>query len=446
MAMSMVRLRRHLTSFQIMILGFAGVILLGALMLTLPIASAGGQWTPFPDALFTATSAVCVTGLVVRDTGSCWSAFGQAVILLLIQVGGLGVITAAITFLMLSGRNITLKERSALQDAISAPAVGGIVRLTRSILRGTLLIEGIGAALLILPFCRDYGPRGIWMAVFHSVSAFCNAGFDILGRPGHLYPSLMDYAADPLVVLVITLLIVVGGIGFLTWDDVRTHRLRLRRYRMQSKVILAVTAVLILCPAALFFLTDYAALPLGERVLAALFQAVTPRTAGYNTMDLNAMSDVSRAVVILLMLIGGAPGSTAGGMKVTTVAVLMANARAAFCRREDLQLFDRRLENTAGRNAGAILLLYLLLPFTGAAVLSMAEGLPLSVCLFETVSAAGTVGLSLGLTPQLGALSRGILILLMFFGRVGGLTLIYAAFSGHDRPCARAPKEKITVG
>ena len=311
-----------------------------------------------------------------------------------------------------------------MQDAISAPAVGGIVRLTRFILKGTFLVELVGALALLPAFCRDYGLRGVWMAIFHSVSAFCNAGFDILGRVDALYPSLTAYMADPLVNIVIMLLIIVGGIGFLTWDDVCTHRLHLRRYRMQSKVILSTTALLIVLPATLFFLTDFAALPTGERVLASLFQAVT----------------------ILLMLTGGAPGSTAGGIKVTTLAVLAANAAAVFHRREEPQLFGRRLENSAVKNAAAILLLYLGLTFAGAAVISAAEGLPLGVCLYETASAAGTVGLTLGLTPQLGTLSQAVLILLMFFGRVGGLTLIYAAFSGHDLTCARCPKEMITVG
>ena len=373
MTETLFRLKRHLTSFQIMILGFAGVILLGALVLMLPIATVQRVWTPFHEALFTSTSAVCVTGLVVQDTGSYWSAFGQTVILLLIQIGGLGVITGAVTFLMLAGRNITLKERSAMQDAISAPAVGGIVRLTRFILKGTFLVELLGALALLPAFCRDYGLRGVWMSVFHSVSAFCNAGFDILGRTDSLYPSLTAYAADPLVNIVIMLLIIVGGIGFLTWDDVCTHGLHLRRYRMQSKVILSATALLITIPAFLFYLTDFADLPVGERILASLFQSVTPRTAGYNTVDLTEMTDASQAVTILLMLTGGAPGSTAGGMKVTTLAVLIANAIAAFRRREDLQLFHRRLETSTVRNAAAILLLYLGLTFAGAAVISTAE-------------------------------------------------------------------------
>ncbi len=446
MIQKVVHWRRYLTSFQLIILGFAGVILLGALILMLPVASSCGAWTPFRESLFTSTSAVCVTGLVIYDSGSYWSGFGQGVILLLIQIGGLGVITMAATFLMLAGKNISLKERSAMQDAISAPAVGGIVRLTRFILKGTFFIELLGALAMLPVFCRDYGSRGIWMSVFHSVSAFCNAGFDILGRPGNLYPSLTAYIADPLINIIVVLLIVTGGIGFLTWDDVCTHRLHLRRYRMQSKVILAATGLLILFPAILFFFTDFSDLPMEQRFLASLFQAVTPRTAGYNTADLTAMTEASRAVMTVLMLIGGAPGSTAGGMKVTTLTVLTANAFATFRRRAEPQLFHRRLEGAAVRNASTILMLYLTLFFTGAVIISTAEGLPLSACLYETASAVGTVGLTLGLTPQLGTLSQWILIVLMFLGRVGGLTLIYAAYSGRDLSCARFPQEKITVG
>ena len=446
MTESSFHLKRHLTSFQIMILGFAGVILLGALALMLPISAAGRVWTPFHEALFTSTSAVCVTGLVVQDTGSYWSGFGQTVILLLIQIGGLGVITAAVTFLMLSGKNISLKERSAMQDAISAPAVGGIVRLTRFVLKGTFLVELVGALALLPAFCRDYGLRGVWLAVFHSVSAFCNAGFDILGRADALYPSLTTYMADPLVNIVIMLLIVVGGIGFLTWDDVCTHRLHLRRYRMQSKVILSATVILIALPALLFFLTDFAELPAGQRVLASLFQAVTPRTAGYNTADLTKMGDTSLAVTILLMLTGGAPGSTAGGMKLTTAAVLLLSCVSVFRQRETIRCFGRRIEESVVRDAVAILLMYLLLFFFGALAISSIEGLPMLACLFETASAIGTVGLTLGMTPGLSAASRVILMALMFFGRVGGLTLIFAAFSGTPRYAARLPREKITVG
>ena len=245
--------KKRLSSFKLIALGFAGVIVLGALILMLPFSSNTGSVTPFHEALFTSTSAVCVTGLVVQDTGSYWSAFGQAVILLLIQIGGLGVVTVAATFAMLSGRKISLMQRSTMQDAISAPKVGGIVRLTRFIVRGTFLIELIGMFAMLPVFCRDHGFKGIWMAAFHSVSAFCNAGFDILGTTENKYPSLTGYVGEPTINIVIMILIIVGGIGFLTWDDICTNRWHFKKYRMQSKVILVTSVILIIVPAIFFF-------------------------------------------------------------------------------------------------------------------------------------------------------------------------------------------------
>ena len=339
-----IRRKRRLSSFQIIILGFAGVILLGALLLMLPISTTGGNVTPFNETLFTATSAVCVTGLVVQDTGSYWSTFGQAVILALIQIGGLGGVTVAASFALLSGRRISLMQRSTLQDAISAPKVGGIVRLTRFILRGTFLIELLGALAVLPVFCRDYGWRGVWMAIFHSISAFCNAGFDILGTESNRYPSLTGYADSPVINITIMLLIVIGGIGFLTWEDIFENKWRFHRYRMQSKVILVTTGLLIFLPAVFFFFSDFSALPAESRLLASFFQSVTPRTAGFNTVNLSAMSGASQGVMILLMLIGGSPGSTAGGMKTTTLAVLLANAAATFRQRYIDKLFGRRVD------------------------------------------------------------------------------------------------------
>ena len=438
--------KRRLSSFQIIILGFAGVILLGALLLMLPISATARCVTPFHEALFTATSAVCVTGLVVQDTGSYWSVFGQAVILTLIQIGGLGVVTVAASFALLSGRRISLMQRSIMQDAISAPKVGGIVRLTRFILRGTFLIELIGALAMLPVFCRDYGWRGIWMAVFHSISAFCNAGFDILGTNNNLYPSLTGYVQNPVINITIMLLIITGGIGFLTWDDICENKLHFHRYRMQSKVIVIVTLVLIVLPALFFFFADFGALPLGERIQAALFQSVTPRTAGFNTVDLSAMSGASLGVMILLMLIGGSPGSTAGGMKTTTLAGLLANAAATFSRRDSAQFFGRRLDCGAVKTAATILTMYLALFFGGGVFISIYENLPMSSCLYEAASAAGTVGLTLGITPQLHIPSQMVLIALMYLGRVGGLTLIYAALSGKKTSNAKLPLEEITVG
>ena len=430
---------------QVICISFVLLIALGTLLLTLPISSRSGR-LGVVDAMFTATSATCVTGLVVRDTWTQFTPFGQAVVLLLIQVGGLGLVTLTSFFALAAKRRMGFKDLRLLGESVSASGYSQATDVLKIVVKLAMTFEIIGMVLLMIAFVPQFGAEGIWISAFTAISAFCNAGFDILGRTDSLYPSLTAYAADPLVNIVIMLQIIVGGIGFLTWDDVCTHGLHLRQYRMQSKVILSATALLIALPAVLFFLTDFADLPIGERILASLFQSVTPRTAGYNTVDLTEMTDASQAVTILLMLTGGAPGSTAGGMKVTTLAVLIANAVAAFRRREDLQLFHRRLETSTVRNAAAILLLYLGLTFAGAAVISTAEELPLGACLYETASAAGTVGLTLGLTPQLGVLSQSILILLMYFGRVGGLTLIYAAFSGHDLTYARYPQEKITVG
>ena len=446
MVENLLRAFRRFTSFQIIILGFAGVIVAGALLLMLPAASAQGAATPFTDALFTSTSAVCVTGLVVRDSGSYWSPFGQSLILLLIQIGGLGVITMSATFLMLAGRNISLKERSAMQDALSAPSVGGIVRLTRFILKGTFIVELTGALVMLPVFWRDHGFRGIWMAVFHSVSAFCNAGFDILGTESNRYPSLTGYADSPVINITIMLLIVIGGIGFLTWDDIFENKWRFHRYRMQSKVILVTTGLLIFLPAVFFFFSDFSALPAENRLLASFFQSVTPRTAGFNTVNLSAMSGASQGVMILLMLIGGSPGSTAGGMKTTTLAVLIANATATFRQRDSAQFFGRRVDCSSVKTAATILTMYLVLFFGGAVFISAYENHPLSACLYETASAVGTVGLTLGITPQLRIPSQMVLILLMYLGRVGGLTLIYAALSSKKVGNARLPQEKITIG
>lgn len=446
MSEEMISRRFQLSSFQIIILGFAGVILLGALLLMLPISAAERCVTPFHDALFTATSAVCVTGLVIHDTGSYWSAFGQTIILTLIQIGGLGVVTVAASFALLSRRRISLMQRTTLQDAISAPNVGGIVRLTKFILWGTFLIELIGALAMLPVFCHDYGWHGIWLAAFHSISAFCNAGFDILGTADNIYPSLTGYAQNPMINITIILLIIIGGIGFLTWEDICKNKLQFRRYRMQSKVILISTVILIVFPAIFFFFADFAALPIEDRLQAALFQSVTTRTAGFNTVNLSAMSGSSQGIMILLMLIGGSPGSTAGGMKTTTFAVLLANIVATYRQQDSAHFFDRRVDYNAIKLASTILTMYIALFFLGGIFISAYENLPLSFCLYETASALGTVGLTLGITPQLHVPSQLILILLMYLGRVGSLTLMYAALSGKKAVNSKLPLEKITIG
>ena len=437
---------KKLTSFQIIAIGFATVILAGALLLMLPVSSKACVVTPFHEALFTAFSAVCVTGLVVQETATYWSGFGQCVILVLIQIGGLGVITVAAALTMLSGRKISLMQRSVMQEAIAAPKVGGIVRLTDFVLKATFLIELTGALIMMPVFMKDFGKKGIWMSFFHSVSAFCNAGFDLMGTEKIKYASLTSYISNPVINITIILLIVIGGIGFLTWEDILTKKFRFKSYRMQSKVILITTTLLILVPAIFFFFQEFAKMTLKERILSSLFQSVTTRTAGFNTADLTIMTEVGWAIMMALMLIGGSPGSTAGGMKTTTFAVLLANAIASFRRKENVQLFGRRLENKAVKNAATIFMMYITLFFAGAIIISAAEGLPFMICLFETASAIGTVGLTLGITPNLGILSQMVLMILMFLGRVGGLTLIYAAFSGNGKELSKLPEEKITVG
>ena len=438
-------IHKKLSSSQIILFGFLMVILVGAGLLMLPAAAASGEGTPFLDCLFTSTSAVCVTGLIVHDTATHWSFFGQAVILLLIQIGGMGVITVAVAIAMASGKRITLMQRSTMQDAISAPQVGGIVRFTGFILKGIFLFELLGALALMTVFVPDKGFRGIWLAVFHSISAFCNAGFDLMGTQAP-FSSLTSFIQNPVVNVTVMLLIVIGGIGFLTWQDIHRNGLRFSRYRMQSKVILSVTGILILLPALYFFFGEYGGLPFSQRFWASLFQAVTPRTAGFNTSDLTRLSEVGRMVTILLMLVGGSPGSTAGGMKTTTLAVLISCSVAVFRKRANGHFFGRRIADETVKNAVTVLLMYITLFLTGGMVISAAEGLPLLTCLFESASAVGTVGLSLGITPGLGTLSRLVLIVLMFFGRVGGLTLIFATLPANRNSAAMLPLEKITVG
>ncbi|MBO4866258.1 MAG: Trk family potassium uptake protein [Ruminococcus sp.] len=437
---------KHLNSFQIIIFGFLGMIILGALLLMLPISSQSRAVTPFSDCLFTAVSATCVTGLVVRDTATYWSLFGKAIILLLIQIGGMGVVTMGVTIMRLSGKKIGLAQRSTMQDSISAPQVGGIVKLTGFILKTSLMIELIGAILLLPVFIKDFGvAKGIGYSVWHSISAFCNAGFDLMGvrEP---FSSLCSYHDNIYLNIVIMLLIIVGGIGFLVWNDVKTHKHHLQKYSLQSKVVLITSLLLTFIPAVFFFFCEYSKLPMGDRIISSLFQSVTTRTAGFNTQDLAAMEGSGTLVMIMLMLVGGSPGSTAGGMKTATLAVLFFSAITVFSRRNDVQCFKRRLPEEAVRNAAAILFTYLTLFITTGIVISRIEDLPILTCLFETGSAVGTVGLTLGITSILSLASRILLMILMFFGRVGPLTLIYAALPSTENVKSKLPMERISVG
>ena len=322
----MEKIKLRISTFQIILLGFMLVIAVGAILLSLPAASKKGEGLRVMDAVFTSTSAVCVTGLVVHDTATYWSSFGQAVIAVLIQIGGMGVVTVAIAIVMLTGGKIGIMQRSTLQESIAAPKVGGIVRFIGFILRTMVIIELIGAAVMVPAFVARFGvKRGLFYSLFHSVSAFCNAGFDLMGSEGE-FSSLTAFTSQPLINITVMLLIIFGGLGFLTWDDIRTNKIHFKSYRMQSKVIIIYTFALIILPALYFFFVEFSrqrwsGLSEDERVYASLFQAVAPRTAGFNTVDMSKLSDLGQAMTIILMLIGGSPGSTAGGMKTTTVAV-----------------------------------------------------------------------------------------------------------------------------
>ncbi|MEE8886526.1 MAG: potassium transporter TrkG [Eubacteriales bacterium] len=436
---------KNLDSSQSIIVGFLLLILEGAVLLTLPISKAGEGHASFMDALFTSVSASCVTGLVVQDTGTYWSLFGQIVILALIQIGGLGIITMALAIVLFSGRKIGLVMRSQMADSINAPYLSGILRLTRFILIFTAVVEGAGAVALMTVFVPRYGiARGIWYSIFHSVSAFCNAGFDILGKE-QKFGSLTNFTSQPVVNITIMALIVTGGLGFVTWHDILTKRKRSSKLRMQTKTIILVTAILIVVPAVDFYFCEYSDMSGVERVFSALFQSVTTRTAGFNTTDLTELTGAGVLIFIILMLIGGSPGSTAGGMKTTTVAVLFSECLSVFRRKKETCLFHRRVEDETMRKASAIFLMYLTFCSISAIVISRIEHLPITKCLFETASAIGTVGLTLGITPGLHQASKIILMVLMYSGRVGGLTLIYATISNGSN-AGRNPMEKITVG
>ena len=442
---------RRLTPARIIIFGFLALILFGALLLTLPVSTRDGLGASFEDALFTATSATCVTGLVVQDTYTYWSPFGQAVVLALIQIGGIGVVTMALAIFTITGRRIGLKQRVVMQETVSAPHVGGMVRLVGFIVRGTLLVEGAGAVVLALRFCPQFGfGKGLWFAVFHSVSAFCNAGFDLMGESG-AFSSLVHYSADPLVNITIMALITIGGIGFFVWDDLLQNGLHFRRYRLQTKLVLVTSGLLIVLPAAYLYFVEFshpqwAGLSAGERVLAALFQSVTTRTAGFNTIDQTALSGPALMLCTLTMLVGGSPGSTAGGFKTTSLAVLVLCVASVLRQRDSIQVFSRRFPPVVLRHTATLVTLYAGLFLAGAMAICEWDGVPLSAALYETASAIATVGLTVGITPGLGLASHLVLVFLMYFGRVGGLTLLYAVAGAHPAPHGTLPEEKVNVG
>nr|WP_326185344.1 potassium transporter TrkG [uncultured Oscillibacter sp.] len=442
----MVRRRVQLNAVQTLTLSFAVLILAGGLLLTLPVSSRDGRMLPFLDALFTSASASCVTGLVLYDTWTQFTVFGQAVILLLIQVGGLSFMTLSILVSILLHRRIGLHRRTVLMDTIGALQMGGVVRLTRRALLVTAACEGAGAVLLALWFCPRYGPgRGLWMALFHAVSAFCNAGFDLLGTGA----SLTSAAGEPLPNLVLMALVVCGGLGFLVWDDVLTHGRHFRRWRLHSKLVLVSTSMLFVGGALAFYVLErdhaFAGASVGEKALMAAFQSVTTRTAGFNTADLTALSESGTLLTMVLMFIGAGSGSTGGGIKVNTFTVILLSAFAQARRKEDVNVFRRRLDRGDIHRAYSTVSMYCLACLAGCMVLCL-QGISLDDALFEAISAIGTVGLTRGLTPSLPELSKLAILLLMFAGRVGSMSVAMAVT--RDRPQAkiRNVSENILIG
>lgn len=433
-------------------LGFAAIILLVALLLMLPASSQAGTWTDPLTALFTATSAVCVTGLVVVDTATHWSAFGRCVLLAGIQIGGLGVMTVIALAAMMMNRRIGLRQRTLLVESVATLHIGGIVRLVRRALYGTLLLELGGALLLALRFVPLLGPgRGVFYAVFHAVSAFCNAGFDLMGTVSGPFSSLESFVSDPLVNLVAVSLILLGGLGFFVWDDVIENKFRFRRLQLHTRVVLVITPVIVLVPACLFYVFEagasMAGMDTGTRVLASLFSAVTPRTAGFDTVPTAELSPAGSLLTVLLMLTGGNPGSTAGGAKTTTMLVLVLLAVSILRREEDIRLFGRRLPEDLMRRACSIVIIYVSLAMLSTLAICAAQPeLALTDVITEVFSAINTVGMSTGVTRELGTFARLIIILLMYAGRLGSLTFALL-IARHPSPSPlRCPQERILIG
>ncbi len=439
-------MRMRLNAVQTLMAGFAVLIFCGGVLLALPWASRTGEAVPFADALFTAASASCVTGLALYDTATRFSPFGQGVILLLIQVGGLGFMTVSILVSLLLRRRVGLHRRAVLMDTVGALQLGGVVRLTRRALAVTAACEGAGVLLLSFWFCPRYGlGRGLWMAVFHSISAFCNAGFDLFGTGD----SLASAAGSPLVNLTVMALIICGGLGFLVWDDLLTHRLQFRRWRLHSKLVTVFTLALYAGGAAAFYLLErdhaFSGASGFQKGLMAAFQSVTARTAGFATVDQAALSQSSTLLMLVLMFIGAGSGSTGGGVKVNTLSVLLLSSLARVRRQEDVNVFQRRLDGETIHKAYSSVSLYLMACLAGCMVLCV-EGIALDDALFEAVSAIGTVGLSRGITASLPALSQWTILLLMFSGRVGSMSVAMAVTRDRPQPKCRNVPEKILIG
>lgn len=438
------------SSSKIIALGYLATILIGTVLLMLPVSSK--EHVPsLLDAMFTAASATCVTGLAVFDTYTQWSVFGQTVIIILIQIGGMGFMTILSLAAMATGRRLGLKERSVLQESVNGMQLGGIVRLVKKIALGTFIFEGVGAVLLAVRFIPRMGfGEGIGNAAFMSISAFCNAGFDLNGKYGE-YSSLCEFADDPLVCITVCMLVLIGGIGFSVWDDVSKNKLKFSAYRLHSKLALWVTTILTVLGTALFFVFERdftnSGAGVGQSLLNSFFDSVTPRTAGFNTVDTAALSPASTMLTIIYMFIGGSPGSTAGGVKTVTIAVLFFAAIASMKNSVDIDIRDRRLEDDITEKAMTVVLINLF--FVSAGILGISAAQPdLSIkdVIFECFSAINTVGMTTGITRDLTPFSRAVIITLMYCGRVGSVTFALIFTRSKKFTGIHNPVEQVNVG
>ncbi len=441
---------KHISATRLIALSFLIVILSGSILLCLPCSSKGGEWTGFTDAFFTATSATCVTGLVVFDTFSHWSLFGQLIILLMIQIGGIGLMTIIIMLFIFLKRKISLHERLLLMQSAGTVRISGMVKLVKRIVKGTLICEGVGALFLAARFIPQMGLlTGSYYAVFHSVSAFCNAGFDLMGRFEH-FSSLTAYEQDPVINITIMLLIIVGGIGFLVWDEIVRYGVHFGKYSLHAKIVLSTTAFLVLSGTIGFFIFEYHGnleeLSLSNKLLSSAFMSVTTRTAGFNTMDTATLSESGSLLSMILMFIGGSPGSTAGGIKTSTLAVVFFATVSMSKGRNEITLFKRSLRADMVKHAAVIIIIYLSGILFATMIICHVEPYSITDILFETISAAATVGLSRGLTPSLSTLSHMILAFLMFAGRIGGLSMMLVFGEQKQQPPLSRPTEPIIIG
>lgn len=448
--MSSMKKLQKLNPTQVIALGFLLIILLGSFLLSLPIASKSGQWTGFLTTLFTATSATCVTGLVVVDTYTHWSVFGQLVILILIQIGGLGFISLGVFFMTFTKKNLTLRERGLVQESMNAIQLGGVVKLVKKAILGTFAVEGIGAILLMIRFIPQKGLKGIYYGIFHSISAFCNAGFDLLGEKEQ-YISLMEYADDWLVNITVVLLVVIGGLGFMVWQDLIDHKWHFKKYLLHTKIVMVMTGTLLFGGAILFYVFErtnlFVGVPTRYALLRSLFASMTPRTAGFNTIDIGTMTPASKLLTIVLMFIGGNPGSTAGGAKTTTLAVMFIAMISYFRNDTGNNVFGRRLEDEAVKKATTVVTFNMFLALTACILIcGFQGGLDLPDVMIEVFSAINTVGMSAGLTRDLIPISRIIIIILMYCGRIGSMTFAFLFMQRKVVAPVQQPVEKILIG